>query len=161
MKKIGLFLVSSLLFISAPLYASGQGYSNHPMKAGKGQKQHKMAIKHVNPLPNFMQVVRKFGEQLNLNDKQQAALKKWREKNGTEVKSLVKATMAAEKKLHAAAFSHASQHDLQDLMDKVLSLRLQVAKKKIACRENMRKVLDNNQWEKLVSLYRQKIMAGK
>ncbi len=71
---------------------------------------------------------------------------------------LVKDIMNAEHGLHSAALGNASQAELQDLMDNVLRLRLQIAKGKMRCRENMRKVLNEQQWNKVVSIYRQRIM---
>lgn len=150
MNKISVILVSVLFILSAPLHAGSHNTQ---------QKQYKMTMKHANPLPNLMKVVKKFGGQLNLDAQQQSNLARWRDQNGSIVKSLVKEVMVAEKKLHDAAFSNASQHDLQDLMDKVLSLRLQVAKRKIRCRENMKKVLNEQQWNKVVSLYQNNILA--
>lgn len=119
--------------------------------------QQNMAMKHANPLPNFMKVIKKFGGSLDLSSQQQSALAAWRDKNGPVAKQLVKDIINAEKALHDSAFSHTSQQQLQDMMDKVLGKRLQLAQTKIRCRENMRSVLNDQQWNKVIALYREKI----
>lgn len=121
--------------------------------------QHNMAMKHTNPLPNFMKVIKKFGDNLDLSSQQQSDLAAWRDKNGPVAMQLVQDIISAEKELHDSAFSNTSQQQLQDLMDKVLGMRLQLAQTKISCRENMRTVLNDQQWDKVIALYQEKIVV--
>ena len=157
MQRPALIIFSSLLFASISVQAGSHG-NNMQMKMAKGQPDNAIAMKHANPMPNLMKVAMKYGDELHLNAQQKAEMVKWSKKAGPIMNGLVTDVIKAEKDLHSAALSNASQADLQDMMDKVLSLRLQVAKGKMRCRENMRKVLDARQWDEVVSLYQQKIM---
>ncbi len=155
MLKLSILLFLSLLFATVTVQASSHG---NQMQASKGQLGKGKAMRHANPLPNLMKVVKKYSSELNLTAEQKANLTQWSKNNGPIVKGLVKEVINAEMRLNEAALSNASQPDLQDLMDKVLGLRLQLAQRKIACRENMRQVLNNRQWNSVVTLYKQRIM---
>jgi len=166
MKKITPVIVAMMLLTSVSGYASSHGMKHHmdgeqKHKQQKHGKGHIMAMKHANPLPNFMKIIKKHGDQLALNEKQSAALAAWRKNNNKVVHDLANAVMAAEKALHDAAFTDASQAELQDLMDKALHLRLQLAQRKMRCRDNMRSILNENQWQKVVSLYQKMTLAKK
>ena len=150
MKKIILALCLPLLLASFSLQAEGHKHKHHQ---DGGKNSHGMAMKHANPLPNLMRVVMKHGDELYLNKQQRVALKQWREANSEPMHKLVMQVIKAEKALHQAALADASMQQLQDLMDKVLGLRLQVAKGKISCRENMRSILDQQQWQRVVQIY--------
>ena len=162
MKKFTSLMTALLITVSVTGYAASQGMKS-PMdgqhKPGMGHQGHKMAMKHANPLPNFMKVIKKHGDQLALTQEQSAALEAWRNENKKAVHDLANSVTSAEAALHDAAFTNAAQADLQDLMDKVLHLRLQLAQRKMRCRENMRTVLNEDQWKQVVSLYQDKVLA--
>lgn len=125
----------------------------------KMEKQQKsLAMKHANPLPNLMKVTKKFGEELNLSMEQKSELKKWSSHNGPIMRDMVKEVINAEQALHSAALGNASQAELQDMMDNVLRIRLKVAQGKMRCRENMKKILNDQQWKKVVNIYQQRFM---
>ena len=157
MQRYSLIIFSALLLASMSVQA-GSHVNKQQKNVGRGQSDKGMAMKHANPMPNLMKVAMMYGDELNLNAEQKTAMIEWSSKAGPIMGALVKDVIKAERSLHSAALSNASQAELQDLMDRVLSFRLQVAKGKIRCRENMRKVLDDRQWDKMVSLYQQKIM---
>lgn len=152
MNKAYLAIISVLVTAITAFVPVSASAANH------GAQQ--VLMKHANPLPNFMKVIQRYGHELNLSAVQQSALADWRRNNHSIVHSLVNDIMLAEKKLHDAALSQTSQPELQDLMDKVLSLRLQVSQRKIACRENMQKVLNSKQWSRVVELYQQRVLAS-
>lgn len=157
MQKVSLIIFSALLFASVSVQASSHG-NKQKMKSELDQQNKAWAMKHANPLPNLMKVVKKFGNELNLSADQKSAMEKWRIQNGSVMEGLVKDVVNAEQTLHSSALGNASQAELQNLMDNVLRLRLQIAKGKMRCRENMRKVLNEQQWNKVVSLYRKRIL---
>ncbi len=157
MQKASLIIFSTLLLASVSVHASSHG-NKQSMGSVMGYEKPGMAMKHANPLPNLMKVTMKFGEELNLSAEQKSELANWNTHNGPIMKDLVRDVIKAEQVLHSAALSNASQAELQNLMDHVLRLRLQVAKGKIRCRENMRRILNEQQWNKVVSIYKQKMM---
>ncbi|OQY46627.1 MAG: hypothetical protein DRR08_24190 [Candidatus Parabeggiatoa sp. nov. 2] len=122
--------------------------ANMPAKAVDMQ-----AVKHTNPLPNFMVVFVKYGDMLDMSTKQEQALKKWGKKHQPIAQKLVKAIMKGEKQLHQAAIDGASKEKIMAQFDESLKARRELAELKTDCRDNLRKVLSEDQWDQVVELY--------
>lgn len=155
MIKTSIALLISMMLLSSASIASSHGYKSQ-MKAKMSPKN--MAMKHANPMPNLMQVTKKFSHELNLSQQQAAKLKKWSDHNGPIMQNMVKELIGAEKDLHIVALSNASQTDLQNKLESVMELRLKIATGKMKCRSNMRNILDDKQWDTVVNIYKNKIM---
>jgi flagellar motility protein MotE (MotC chaperone) len=122
--------------------------ANMPAKAVDMQ-----AVKHTNPLPNFMIVLKKHGDMLALSADQKQTLKKWGKEHKPIAKKLVKAIMKGEKQLHQATLDGASKEEIMAELDKLLKARRELAALKTDCRDNLRKVLSDEQWNQVVELY--------
>jgi len=120
---------------------------------GSAQAIDMAAVKHAHPLPNFMLVIAKHGEMLDLSEEQQAALKAWGKEHKPLVKQLVKAITQGEKALHEAALEGASKAKLMAKLDGLLAKRKALAELKTDCRDNMREVLSDEQWEQVIEYY--------
>ena len=149
----------STQLVHAPVKKIGE--SMGMMKDHKGM-QHKMGgdmqkikmMKHANPMPNLMRVIMKQGEKLSLSDDQQAALKKWRKENSAKTKAMAKKVIALEAQLKEKSLAGTDADEIKMLAEKVLAIRLNIIEGKTKCRDNMRKVLKKEQWEKLIGLYK-------
>ena len=134
------------------MHGKGAQHGNGGMPMGRGGKG--MAImKHANPMPNYMQVVMKMGDQLDLTEAQQQALKEWRTKNGPVVDALAESIIESEQQLAKLSMSGASVEEIKSAAEKSLALRMEMIERKTNCRENMRNVLDEAQFDKVVTLY--------
>lgn len=116
--------------------------------------ERKQLMRHVNPMPNLMHVIKKKGDQLELTEDQSAALKEWRSKNKPHMKQLVKQVFTLEKKLAEEALAGAPGTELQQITNQMLSARENIIKGKLACRNTIHSVLNKKQWDKLVELYK-------
>ncbi|MCK5809953.1 MAG: Spy/CpxP family protein refolding chaperone, partial [Cocleimonas sp.] len=111
-------------------------------------------IKHTNPLPNLMQVVVKMGDQLNLTEKQSAELKKWREANKPIFKKVSKTVVTLEAELLEAALNNEPVSKIDQLADRLMQNRVKIIRGKALCRDNMKRILDDEQYKKVLMLHK-------
>ncbi|MEN8217569.1 MAG: hypothetical protein ABFS56_14605 [Pseudomonadota bacterium] len=111
------------------------------------------AVKHAHPLPNFMLVIIKHGDMLALSPEQEQAFANWRAKHGPIAKELVMAIKKGEQQLQEASMSGASKEEIMGQLDALLEKRRQLAQMKTTCRDNMRQILSDEQWNKVLSLF--------
>lgn len=111
------------------------------------------AMRHVNPLPNLMQVVKKHGDQLNLTQAQTGALADWRKLHGEPMHKMVGDIVAMEKALNEAAINGRPKAELMGMTARILNARSHVASTKVDCRDNMRRVLSAEQYAKVLEIY--------
>ena len=131
------------------------------MMKGKGMK-HQMSggmdkmkmMHHANPMPSLMRVIVKKGDTLNLDENQKLALKKWRTENKAIAGAKAKKVAKLESQLKNKALNGASEKDLESLATEVLAIRMDIIKGKIACRDNMQKILNDKQYKQVISLYK-------
>lgn len=145
----------AIITLSGSLMAAGSGPQDGSGK-GKGA-DHQMAHKGMHmlqPMPNLMRVIKHNGEQLNLTKEQAANFAKWRELSHDKVYSRMQKMMAIRKALQVAAMKGANLAAINVYVTKMDRLRAEIIAAKIACRDNVRNVLNDDQWNKLVELYR-------
>ncbi len=111
-------------------------------------------IHHANPMPNLMMVVNKNKEQLDLSEEQATALEEWHSKNQPHMMQMAKQVMTLEKKLSDEALAGASGAALQQITSEIFNVRGTIIKTKLACRNNMHEILNQEQWNKVVELYK-------
>lgn len=118
-------------------------------------------IKHTNPMPNLMLVVKKMPEKLNLNEEQAAKLKQWNEERGPVMAKQYKAVMKLEADLNEAALSNEPTEKLAPLADGIMQVRMKIIRGKALCRDNMRRILDDKQYATIKKLYKENYMSHK
>lgn len=124
-----------------------------PMKMDELQAKMAM-IKHTNPLPNLMQVVKKMADKLNLTEKQAADLKQWQDERGPVMAKQYKAVVQFEKELKEAALNDEPLGKIDQLADSIMQIRMKIIRGKAFCRDNMKRILDDNQFTKVLELYK-------
>lgn len=122
-------------------------------------KKGKMAmLKHVNPMPNLMLVVKKMGDKLDLSEKQATKLKQWREERGPIMDKQYKTIIKLESELQDAALNNASHEKLLELADGIMQNRIKVMRGKAFCRNKMKEILKPEQYKKVLTLYKENFM---
>lgn len=132
-------------------------YRSKMMPKAKAQDEkltQELLMKHINPLPNLMQVVTKMGDKLNLTEQQSADLKKWRDERRPVVKKTAKVIVKLEADLMAAVLNNEPLSKIDQLADGIMKNRIKIIRGKAFCRENMKRILDNDQYKNLLSLYK-------
>jgi len=115
-------------------------------------------IKHVNPMPNLMLVIKKMGDKLNLTEKQAADLKQWRDERGPVMKKQYATIVKLENEIQEAALNNAPAEKIAELSDSIAQERMKVIRGKAFCRDNMKRILDNEQYKKVVEAYKSMAM---
>ncbi|WP_178862661.1 copper chaperone PCu(A)C [Thiomicrorhabdus cannonii] len=135
------------------------GGMNAGMMQGKalsnGRNQNPMAlVMHANPaFPNLTGIAIKNAAELGLNDEQIVKLKAWTKEHGDQMQRLFQGVSAMEKELIQDTLAGQSKAELMAKFEKTLAMRKEIAETKIDCRDNMKKVLTAEQFEKLASIY--------
>ncbi len=115
-------------------------------------------IKHVNPMPNLMMVIKKMGDKLNLSEKQAAALKQWRDEREPVMKKQYAEIIKLENEIQQAALENAPTEKLAGLSDAIMQERTKVIRGKAFCRDKMNQILEPEQFKKVVELYKANFM---
>lgn len=125
------------------------------MQLSNGRNQHPMfRVLHANPAtPNLTGIALKNASDLGLSRHQIAQLKDWRNQNGDKMQSLFEQLTQLEKSLIQEVLAGESKEAFMAKFEKTLAIRKQIAETKLDCRDNMKKVLTAEQFEKLVSIY--------
>jgi len=145
----------ALLTLGSASFAANQGAAPGPGHHGHGQGK---GLEMLHPMPNLMRVVVKFGDQLNLSEQQAAALAAWREANHSEVHARLEAMMKIRRELQMVSMQGASSARINAYIARMDRLRAEIVAAKIACRNNMHEILNEQQWNKVVALYREHFM---
>ena len=130
----------------------GCGHGKHGKHGKHGGKGHGHAMRHANPMPNLMKIIKKHGDQLDLSDDQAAKLKAWRENNMAPMHARADKVMALEAELKQAALDGKPKAELMGIASRIMTERTQIIATKAACRDNLMSVLTPQQFEKVVSL---------
>lgn len=154
MKKVILVatILSSLVVYSAFAEQGMNGSMRNNKAAGD-------VIYHINPMPNYMKVIMRHGDELDLNEKQQADLAEWREKTHPVMSGLKKMTLQAENKIRSMSLSNASEEELLVQYAEIEKLRRNIAETKIKCRSNMKNILTDEQFAKMQEIYTGNLLA--
>ncbi len=115
----------------------------------------------LSEMPDLMKVVVTHGDKLKLSGKQQTELKKWRKSNKEYVQGMVKSIKKANKELMDLALGDADKAALEAQYAKIAGLRKSLVDAKIACRDNLRQVLDADQYQTLQALYKEYFISAK
>jgi len=146
--KLKLLFLAALFAISTLAIAANQGMAGYG-KAGGGAQQ---------PMPNLMRIVKKHGEQLNLNDDQKAKLAAWRDKSHPVVHGKLDEIREIRTELQNAVIDGANRAAINGYIARMDVLRDEIVTAKLRCRNNMREILNDEQWQALTQLYRDKFM---
>lgn len=124
------------------------------MTAGSNTKNEIQSFLLASPMPKFMAIILLHGDELAMSPDQKQALEKWRLKNMNHWALLFDKVLNAEKKLTADALEMVDGKELLATYMDVLAKREEMATMSLACRDNMRKVLDDKQWAHVVKLFK-------
>ena len=110
---------------------------------------------HANPMPNLMRVLQQYADQLQLSEEQQERLQQWRSENQENTRALARQIAEDEQLLLDMALGDAAAADLEQQYANIASARQQLVEIKIACRDNLKAVLNAGQYQQVIAHYRQ------
>ena len=112
------------------------------------------AFLRVSPMPKLMAIVLMHSSELALNAEQSKALQDWRLQNMNHWALLFDQVLRAEKIMTENALMMVDAKKLMENYSEMSAKRNEMATMSLACRDNMRKVLNDSQWEMMIGLLR-------
>ena len=109
----------------------------------------------VAPMPNLMPIIMHHGEMLDLTEQQKTKLANWRSTHHQAQQHLKKDIHANQDAMLKAALDGKSLDELLIYEKAIDAKRIQFITRKAACRDNMKKVLSPEQWQKVMEIYRE------
>ena len=110
----------------------------------------KALIAHVNPLPNYMQLIQ--NDIIKLDEKQDVKLSEWSGENHPKMMELANNVIALEKNIYELSMNKGSREDILANVEEIAVIKRQIIATKTDCRDNLiNTILSEEQWEKLSS----------
>lgn len=136
-------------------------YQNRQQAMMRGAKKvnEVQSFLRVSPMPKLMVIVLMQSDKLELSPEQANALEKWRIDHMNRWSAMFDKVVRSEKKLTQEALAMAPAETLEAQFSELLQIRKEMASMSLACRDNLRKVLSDSQWQTLVTLFEGE-MAG-
>jgi len=110
-------------------------------------------MEKVSPMPMLMSTLVKHADTLELTQQQTAIFAKWRKENMASAMTLATSILNIERQVNAAALKGESSKEVANLLNALMEKRLALASKMLACRDNVKNALSEQQWDNLVHLY--------
>ncbi len=103
-------------------------------------------IKHVNPLPNYMQLVKT--DVITLDKKQEENLSKWSSENHPKMMELAGKVNTLEKEVYLLSMQKESKANILKKVAEIADIKKQIVITKTDCRDNLiSNILTEDQWE--------------
>ena len=107
-------------------------------------------VEHINPVPNYMQLIS--NPKLELNEAQDAQIAKWQKENNPKMAKLLRSVNALEKDIYDISLLKESKSNMLAKVDEINELKRQILTLKTDCRDNLiNSVLSEDQWAILAS----------
>lgn len=151
MQRVVIVLV--ILLFAAGVVAQGLGKGHHGKGHHGGKQSHGTMMRHANPMPNLMKVVKKHADKLNLSEEQDKALADWRARHHDAMHARAAQVAEMEKALRDAAMAGRPKAELMVMNARILNVREQIVSTKADCRDNLRRVLAPEQYDRVLTIY--------
>lgn len=118
----------------------------------KGSTNEIQAFLRVSPMPKLMAIILMHKKDLEITKKQHEQLEEWRLEHMNHWALLFEKILNTEKKITQQSLEMAPNASLMKQFDKMAKHRRKMAQMSLDCRDNMKKVLSDSQWEEMVRL---------
>lgn len=122
------------------LYPTASPFNERPQKGER--------VAHINPLPNYMKVIKR-GD-VTLTDAQKGIFATWSETNSPKIVEFGAKIIELEKKVYENSLA-GDESTIPTLVDEIGMLRVQVITLKTNCRDLLIAQLDDKQWATVVA----------
>jgi len=120
--------------------------------AAKKETNETQAFLRVSPMPKLMLIILMHKNELQLTNEQTKALEDWRLKNMVHWSILFDQVLQTEKEITQQALAMESASGLMKQFNEMAEKRQEMAQMSLACRDNMKKILSEAQWQEVVRL---------
>jgi hypothetical protein len=150
MKKT--LLISSLIMLMVSQVAVAD-MQQQKSNGDEGKSVMVSLMEKVSPMPMLMSTLVKHAETLELTQQQMDVFVLWRKENMASAMTLATSILNLERQINTAALKGEPSKEVTNLLDTLMEKRLTLASKMLACRDNVKNTLSNQQWDSLVHLY--------
>lgn len=119
--------------------------------AHAGERQ--MLETYVSPAPSLMSILVSQATELGLNAEQQSKLADWRKAAQPQREKMERDIIADRLAINQAMLDGKSNAEVQAMVKTLQRKEIKLVVAKLACRDNAKKVLTKEQWEKLIAMY--------
>lgn len=123
-------------------------------EAAKKEANDVQAFLRASPMPKLMYIVIAHEAELQLAPEQTRNLADWRTEHMLKWSNIFNEVLALEKELTENAMALSEEATLLDDFDQIAEKRRTLASMSVQCRDNLRKTLNDQQWEVLISLFK-------
>jgi hypothetical protein len=139
MKKNTVILFVLLIFQVTSSVAGNHGGKGHFMKH----------MVHANPVPNYVSVIKKNSDTLGLSKEQISQVMAWNKANSKQMHDMVMSVIDGEMKMKQASLANANAQEILKIAKEVHETRMNIIEGKTRCRDHIKAILNDDQWEKL------------
>jgi hypothetical protein len=151
-QKLFITLLSSLMALMAS-QATVADMQHQQSNGNSGKSVMVSLMEKVSPMPMLMSTLVKHAETLELTQQQTAIFAKWRKENMASAMTLATSILNLERQINVSALKGDSSKEIANLLSTLMEKRLALATKMLACRDNVKNALSDQQWDSLVHLY--------
>jgi Spy/CpxP family protein refolding chaperone len=108
---------------------------------------------YVSPAPSLMPILAKQADAIGLTVEQQARLAEWRKVAQPQREKMEQDIVAGRLAINQAMLDGKGNTEVQAMVKAVQRKEIKLVVAKLACRDNAKKVLTKEQWDKVVALY--------
>ena len=134
------------------MYLPSNSKNNAEVVQAEKKAKFMTKMKHTNPMPNYLPLAIKNAETLKLTAEQTSKMKAWSSKNNDKAKATVMKIVELEGEIASASAKGESKETLMKQYSEMADLRMKLASRKVACRDNTRTILSSEQWNTLVEI---------
>ena len=124
------------------------------VKAAKENSNAVQAFLKASPMPKLMFIIIVAKDKLKLSKEQDIEFEKWRGKYMLHWSILFDDVLQGEKKVTLNALDMKPQINLMEAFDTIAKKRRKMAQMSLNCRDNMKKILNDEQWEILLKQFK-------
>lgn len=107
-------------------------------------------MRHVNPVPNYMQVINKDADELELTSEQKSVFDVWSSEHHPQMMEMANKVISLEKEIYQASLEKKPREEILEEIDETAKLRNDIVFTKTECRDMVVKTLEPAQWSILV-----------
>ncbi len=124
------------------------------VKSDLSSSNEAQAFLRVSPMPKLMLIIIMHSNELELTKEQTQALENWRLKNMNHWALLFDEVLTHEKLITQDALATQDATELMQRFNDMAKKRHEMAEMSLACRDNMKKVLNETQWDMVIKRFK-------
>lgn len=107
-------------------------------------------MRHVNPVPNYMQIINKEADARGSTDEQKSTFAAWSSEHHPHMMEMANSIIALEKEIYKASLEKKTEGEILEKIDEIAKLRNDIVTTKTESRNILVNTLEAKQWTNLI-----------